>query len=61
MGKFCRTPDGVGILIAVDMPVNGLYYQPELSRWTVFYGTDHQQSGKVVWQYNAEEIFQVRE
>ena len=37
-----RTPNGTGILIGIETPGNGLYYEPERADFLVWYGMDNE-------------------
>lgn len=55
LGERVRTKDGVGVLIGVKTPSNGLDYKPELVELTVWYPPErgnHLSS----WTYRADEV-----
>lgn len=50
------TPDGEGILVGIETPSNGLYFEPERTKVTVWYSTEKAQNGWVSRQYYAGDI-----
>ncbi len=40
LGEEVNTPKGKGLIVAFNMPFNGLYTSPELAEAIVWYGTD---------------------
>ena len=41
LGSVVDTEYGIGIVVGLSTPFNGLYLQPELSEVKVWYGTAH--------------------
>lgn len=40
IGQEVKTKHGIGIIVAIEMPHNGLYLQPEKTEAVVWYGTE---------------------
>jgi hypothetical protein len=56
-----QTPDGVGVVIQLScMKVNGLYYAPECSDVTVWYGMGNVCNGWVQRSYDLKEVSLVK-
>ena len=56
LGKHVQTPDGIGILISVDTPANGLYYEDQLAKLVVWYSVDGSQNGWVQRVYTIDDV-----
>lgn len=56
MFQQVQTPHGVGLLIGLDVPYNGLYVEPCRAQFTVWYSTDKSQSGWVSHAYYVTDI-----
>lgn len=53
LGSQVKTPDGVGTLVEVSCPHNGLYYTPEQSRCVVWFGAGNGAgNGRVSKEYS---------
>ena len=39
IGQEVKTPHGVGILVSIEMPHNGLYIEPNRAEAVVWYGS----------------------
>jgi hypothetical protein len=51
-----RTPDGIGVLISVSTPANGLFFSPDRAEVTVWYGVDNAQGGWVIRTYDISSV-----
>ena len=51
-----KTPDGIGTIININCPFNGLYYEEYKTTCVVWYGMDNVQSGLVACGYDYKTI-----
>jgi len=52
-----KTPDGVGVVVQMCcMRVNGLYFDPNVTEVTVWYGMDNVTNGWVQKTYDLKDI-----
>ena len=51
-----NTPVGIGEVVSISTPFNGLFIDYNCARVTIWYGTDGSQNGKVSWEYSMEDI-----
>ena len=56
-----ETPHGRGTLLGVNIPFNGLYFEPHKAEWQVWYSTENAQSGFVSFTYTTEQLLRVWE
>lgn len=66
IGSQVGTPDGVGIVLIIEVPGNGLYYEIERAKFLVWYGCgddhehtvwDNEEKSKHISQwYTAKEL-----
>lgn len=56
LGRQVSTTDGVGTAISVFTPFNGLYFEPEKSEITVWFGAVDNQNTFVSKKYHHSEI-----
>jgi hypothetical protein len=54
-----KTPHGVGTLVNINCPFNGLYYEPDRAKCVVWYGMNNIQSGLVVYEYDYNTILEL--
>lgn len=54
--SLVKTPDGVGTLLCINIPYNGLYHEWERAKFLVWYGTGNNENGWVNREYNVEEL-----
>ncbi len=41
LGQTVKTHEGIGIVVGLNMPTNGLYISPENSKCVVWFGTNN--------------------
>jgi hypothetical protein len=51
-----KTPDGIGKIISIVIPSNGLYFEPTRVKYIVWYGTENSQNGWIQREYNFNEL-----
>jgi len=56
LGQEISTPLGLGLVINIKMPSNGLYLSPEKAECLVWFGTDNSKSGWVQYSYSLKEL-----
>jgi hypothetical protein len=54
-----KTPDGIGTIININCPFNGLYYEEYRTTCVVWYGMDNVQNGLVAYEYNYKIILEL--
>jgi hypothetical protein len=54
-----KTPDGLGTIINISCPFNGLYYEPEKTKCVVWYGVNNSQNGWSVQEYIYDDILKL--
>jgi hypothetical protein len=56
LGQEVKTPNGLGIIINLSMPSNGLYICPERSTAVVWYGVDPFKTPMVQEEYSLKDL-----
>lgn len=57
IGQEVKTEHGIGIIVAIEMPHNGLYLQPERAEAVVWYSTERAfEEGRVSFTYKLSEL-----
>jgi hypothetical protein len=54
-----KTPDGNGIIININCPFNGLYYEPDRATCVVWYGVEDSQNGWAAQEYPYKKILEL--
>lgn len=54
LGNIVATKDGIGVVISVNTPFNGLYVSPDQAKITVWYGI-HNPSEYISCEYSLDE------
>lgn len=49
IGQEVKTEHGIGIIVAIEMPHNGLYLQPERAEAVVWYSTERAFEEGIKW------------
>jgi hypothetical protein len=49
IGQEVKTKHGIGIIVAIEMPHNGLYLQPECAEAVVWYSTQRAFEQQIRW------------
>ena len=49
IGQEVKTEHGIGIIVAIEMPHNGLYLQPERAEAVVWYSTERAFEESIKW------------
>ena len=60
LGQEVETPDGVGIIVEMELENNGLYISIESISIVVWYSTSGAKNGKVRWAYKLDEVKEVK-
>jgi len=56
LGTQVLTPIGLGILVAMQIPFNGLYVEPEAAMCVVWFSTESAKGGFVSREFKLSEI-----
>lgn len=59
LGQQVETEHGIGIIVSMNMPFNGLYIRPEVSECTVWYGMQDDRSHR--WVSSTHKLTELKQ